>query len=59
MGLSIQWLVQFIDALIDGDAKEEAEEYDCTEMTWRVFKVYAFFLKKNLVSDLSKYNVGL
>ncbi len=44
MGLSIEWLLEFIDAFIDGDAKEETEEYDCTETTWGVFKAYAFFV---------------
>ncbi len=39
MGLSIKWLLEFID----GDAKEETEEYDCRETTWGVFKAYAFF----------------
>ncbi len=30
-------------AFIDGDAKEETEEYDyCTETTWGVFKAHAF-----------------
>ena len=37
MGLSIEWLLEFIDA------KEETEEYDWTETTWGVFKAYAFF----------------
>ncbi len=43
MGISIEWLSEFIDAFIDGDAKKETEEYDCTETTWDVFKAYAFF----------------
>ncbi len=45
MGLSMEWLLEFIDidALIDGDAKEETEEYDCTETSWGVFRAYAFF----------------
>ncbi len=47
MGLSIEWLSEFIDAFIDGDAKEETEEYDCTETTWGVFKAYAFFVVYN------------
>ncbi len=37
MGLSIEWLSEFIDA------KDETEEFDCTETTWVVFKEYAFF----------------
>ncbi len=41
MSLSIEWLSEFIDAFIDGDAKEETEEYDCKETTWGVFKAYA------------------
>ncbi len=41
--ISIEWLSEFIDAFIDGDAKEETEEYDCTETTWGVFKAYTFF----------------
>ena len=32
-----------IDACIDGDAKEETKEFNCTETTWGVFKAYAFF----------------
>ena len=37
--------VEFIDAFIYGDAKEETEAYDYyTETTWGVFKAYAFFL---------------
>ena len=47
MGLPIEWLSEFIDAFIDGDAKEETEEYDCTETTWGVFKAYAFFVVYN------------
>ena len=43
MDLSIEWLSEFIDAFIDGDTKEETEEYDCTDTTWGVFKAYAFF----------------
>ena len=45
MGLSIEWLLEFFDAFIDVDAKEETKEYDCTETTWGVFKAYAFFFK--------------
>ncbi len=40
---SIEWLLAFIDAFTNGDAKEETEEYDCTETMWDVFKAYAFF----------------
>ncbi len=43
MALSIEWLLEFIDAFINGDAKEETEEYHCTETTWGVYKAYAFF----------------
>ena len=45
MGFSIEWLLEFIDAFIDGDAlpRKEPEEYDCAETTWGVFKAYAFF----------------
>ncbi len=39
MGLSIEWLLEFID----GNAKEETKDYDCTETMWGVLKAYAFF----------------
>ena len=29
--------------IIDAAAKEATEEYNCTGMTWGVFKAYAFF----------------
>ncbi len=48
MGISIEWLFEFFDAFIDGDAKEETEEYDCTETTWGVFKAYAFYCKSKM-----------
>ncbi len=35
--------MQLFDAYIDGDAKEESEEYNYTETMWGVFKAYAFF----------------
>ena len=44
MGLSLEWLSEFFDAFIDVDAKEETEEYGCTEKTWGVFEAYAFFV---------------
>ena len=52
MGLSIEWLSEFIDAFIDGDAKEETEEYDCTETTWDVLKAYAFFPPASAVEGI-------
>ncbi len=30
--------------VINAAAKEETEEYNCTDMMWGVFKAYAFFL---------------
>ncbi len=44
MGLSIEWISEFNDAFIDGDAKEETEEYDYTETTWGAFKAYEYFI---------------
>ncbi len=53
MGFSIESLLEFIDAFIDGDGKEETEEYDyCTETTWGVFKAYAFFLLDIFIASL-------
>ena len=44
MDFSMEWLLEFIDTFMDGDAKEETKEYDyAAEMTWGVFKAYAFF----------------
>ncbi len=53
MGFSTEWLLEFIDVFIDGDAlpRKEPEEYDCAEMTWGVFKAYGFFLH-NIGSEL-------
>ena len=42
MGLSIEWIMEFIDAFIDGDAKEESEDDDCTGMTWGVLFRYCY-----------------
>ena len=52
MDLPVEWFLEFIDAFIDEDVREETEKYDCTEMMLGVFKAYAFFF--NIVSETSE-----
>ena len=58
MGVSIGWLLKFIDAFIDGDSKEETDEYDCAETTWGVFKAYAFFIIPLVTQYSPSYRTG-
>ncbi len=37
----MEWILEIIDEFINGDAKEATKEYNCTDRTQCVFKVYA------------------
>ena len=45
--------------MMDGAAKEAAEEYDCTDTTPGVFKAYVFFLFKIQQIVITHYTVTL
>ena len=54
-GISMEWVLEIIDAFIDGDAKDCDKEYDCTDTTHGVFKVVLLSKAPSDLSLLPKY----